>query len=60
MLNMLHFLQVQETKYILAKNDVMAFAIAALEWIKIVEPPHTTTSLIPYCQVFDELRTLLI
>ena len=60
MLNMLHFVQIQQTQYILAQNDVMAFAIAALGSIEFIEPPHTTISLIPYCQLFDELKTKLI
>ena len=48
MMNMLHFVQVEQTKYNLAQNDVMAFAIAALGSIEFVEPSHTATSLIPY------------
>ena len=31
MMNMLHVLQDQQTKYILAQKDVMAYAVAALE-----------------------------
>ena len=53
MMNMLHYVHVQQTQYILAQNDVMAFAIAALGSIEFVEPPHTATSLIPYGQMFD-------
>ena len=47
MMKVLHFVQVQQTQYILAQNDVMAFAIAALGSLEFVEPPHTATSLIP-------------
>jgi hypothetical protein len=58
--NMLHFVQVQQTKYILARNDVMAYAVAALGSIEFVEPSPMATSLIPYDQLFDEIKTLLI
>ena len=54
MLKMLHFVQVQQTQYILAQNYVMAFAIAALGSLEFVEPPRTATSQIPYGQLFDE------
>ena len=58
-MNMLHFLQYQQTKYILLQNDVMAYAFAALGSIEFVEPPPTATNLILYDQLFDELKTLL-
>ena len=38
----------------------MAFAVAALGSIEFVEQPHTATSLIPYGQLFDELKMILI
>ena len=38
----------------------MDFAIAALGSIEFLEPPHTTTSLILYGQLFDEIKTILI
>ena len=60
MMNMLHIVQDHQTKYILAQNDVMAYAVAALGWIEFVEPPPTATNLILYDQLFDELKTLLI
>ena len=60
MMNMLNFVQVQQTKYILAQNYVMAYAVVALGSIEFVEPPHTATSLILYDLLFDELKTLLI
>ena len=60
MMNMLHFVQDQKTKYILAQNYVMAYAVAALGSIEFVEPPPTATILILYDQMFDELKTLLI
>ena len=55
MMNMLHCVQVQQTKYIFAQNDVRAYAIAALGSIEFVESPPTSTHLIPYDLVFDEL-----
>ena len=59
-MNMLNIVQDHQTKYILAQNDVMAYAVAALGWIEFVEPPPTATNLILYDQLFDELKTLLI
>ena len=50
----------QQSQYILAQVDVMAFAFAALVSIEFVEPPHTTAGLIPYGQLFDELKIRLI
>jgi hypothetical protein len=60
MMNMLHIVQVQQTKYILARNDVMAYAVAALGSIEFVEPHPMATSYIPYGQLFVDLKTLLI
>ena len=56
----LHFVQVQQTQYIFAQNDVMAFAIVALGLIEFVEPPHIASGLIPYGQLFDEIKMILI
>ena len=53
---MLHFVQVQQNQYILVQTDIMAFAIAALDSIDFVEPPHTAAGLIPYGQLIDELK----
>ena len=52
--------QAQQSQYILAQRDVTAFAIAALVSIEFVETPHTTAGLIPYGQLFDELKVQLI
>ena len=60
MMNILHFVHVQQNQYILAQNDVMAFAIAALGSIEVVEPLHTATGPIPYGELFDELKMKLI
>ena len=58
-MNMLHFVQVKQTQYILAQTDVIAFAIAAQGSIEFVEPPHAARGLIPYSQLFDELKMKL-
>ena len=60
MMNTLHFVRDQQTKYILAQNDVMASAVATLGLTEFVEPPPTATYLILYDQSFDKLKTLLI
>jgi hypothetical protein len=55
---MLHLVLVLETKYILARDDVRAYSIAALGSAEIVEPLPSaiSTFLIPYGQLFDELK----
>ncbi len=60
MMNMLHFVQFQQTQYILAQNDVMSFAILTLGTIEFVETLHTAAGLLPYDQLFDELKMKLI
>jgi hypothetical protein len=60
MMNMLHFVQFQQTKYIIARNDIMTYAVAVLGSIEFVEPHSTACCLIPYGQLFVELKTLLI
>jgi hypothetical protein len=57
---MLHFVQVRKTNYILARYDVRAYALAALGSSEFLEPNPTATGLIPYDQLFDELKTPLI
>ena len=52
--------QAQQSQYILAHADVMAFAFAALGTIEFVAPPHKTGGLFPYGQLFDELKLGLI
>ena len=60
MMNILPMVQAQQAQYILAQTDVTAFAVAALGSIEFIEPPHTTAGLIPYGQLFDELKVQLI
>ena len=60
MKNLLHMVQGQHSQYILAQTDIMAFVFAAVGYIEFVEPPHTTAGLIPYGQLFDELKLRLI
>ena len=59
-MNVLRMVQFQQAQYILAQTDVTAFVIAALGSIDFVEPPHTTAGLIPYGQLFNELKVQLI
>jgi hypothetical protein len=49
-----------KTNISLRENDVMAFAIAALESIDFVDITCNATGLILYDQLFDKLKTLLI
>jgi hypothetical protein len=60
MMNMLHFVQVRQTKYILARDDVRAYAIAALGSSEFVESNPAVTGLTPYDKLFDELKTIII
>ena len=60
MMNILPMVQAQQAQYILAQTDVTAFAVAALGSIEFIEPPHTTAGLIPYGQLFNELKVQLI
>ena len=55
-----HMVQAQQSQYILAQAEVMAVVFATLWSIEFVEPPHTTAGLIPYDQLFDELKIRLI
>jgi hypothetical protein len=59
-MNMLHLLQVQQTKYILARDDVRGYAIASVVSTEFVEPQPAVCGLIPYDQLFDELKTIFI
>jgi hypothetical protein len=59
LMNMLHLLQGQQTRYILARDDDMAYAIAALDSREFVEPQSAVCGLILYDQLFDEIKTLL-
>ena len=52
MMNMLYFVQDQQTKYIVAQN-IMDYAVAALGSNEFVEPPPTATNFILYDQLFD-------
>jgi hypothetical protein len=58
LMNMLHLVQVHQTKYILARDDVRTYAIAALGSAEFVEPNPAaiSTCLIPYDQMFDEIK----
>jgi hypothetical protein len=60
LMNMLHFVQVLQTKYILARDEFRAYVIAALGSTEFVEPQPAVCGLIPYDQLFDELKTPLV
>jgi hypothetical protein len=60
LMNMLHLVQVQQNRYIIARDDVVAYALDALTSSKFVEPQSAVCGLILYAQLFDELKTLLI
>ena len=60
MKNMLHIVQAQKSQYIFAQAHVIAFAFPVLGTIEFVEPVHTSAGLIPYGQLFDELKMRLI
>jgi hypothetical protein len=61
LMNMLHIVQARQADYIVERGDVRAYTNAALGTTEFVEPNSTTTStgLIPYGQLFDELKTPL-
>jgi hypothetical protein len=59
-MNMIHIVQDQQNKYILTRNDVMAFAVDALGSIEFVDTTSNAAGLILYDQLFAELKTLLI
>jgi hypothetical protein len=60
LMNILHIVQVQQNKYILLRNDVIAYAIAALGSTESFEPSPIAINVIPYDQLFDELKTPLL
>jgi hypothetical protein len=47
-MNMLYFVRDQQTKCIVAQNDVMAYVIAALDSTEFVESPPNDSNLILY------------
>ena len=57
---MLHMVEAQQSQYILAQADVMAFAFAALSSLDFVEPSRSTAGQIPYGQLFEELKLRII
>jgi hypothetical protein len=54
------FIADQQTKYILAQNDVVQCTVAALGSTEFVEPHPTSTNLILFDQLFDELKSVLV
>jgi hypothetical protein len=60
LMNMIHLVQVQQTRYILARDEFVAYAITALRSMEFVEPESAVCGLILYDQLPDDLKTLLI
>jgi hypothetical protein len=54
------FIADQQTKYILAQNDVVQYTVAALGSTEFVDPHPTATNLVLFDQLFDELKSVLI
>jgi hypothetical protein len=48
MMKMIHIVQDQQNKYILARIDIMAFAVHALESIEFVDTTSNAADLIVY------------
>jgi hypothetical protein len=46
LMNMLHFVRDQQTKYILAQNNVMVYVTAAFGSTEFVDPPPAASNLI--------------
>jgi hypothetical protein len=59
-MNLAPFITDQQTKYILAQNDVVQYTVAALGSAEFVETQPTATNLILFDQLFDELKSVLI
>jgi hypothetical protein len=59
-MNLAPFIADQQTKYILAQNDVVQYTVAALGSTEFVEPQPTATNLILFDQLFDELKSVHI
>jgi hypothetical protein len=53
------FIADQQTKYILAQNDVQ-YTVGALGSTVFVDPHPTATNLILFDQLFNELKSVLI
>jgi hypothetical protein len=58
-INILPFLRDQQTKYIVAQNDVILYVVAFLGSTEITVYPPTDINLILYDKHFHELKTLL-
>jgi hypothetical protein len=60
LMNVLHIVHGQQNKYIRARNDFKAFAVAAVVSVEFVYTSSNATGIILYDQLFEELKTLLI
>jgi hypothetical protein len=52
LMNMLHLVQVRQSRYIIARDDVRAYSIAALGASEFIEPNLPIAGLIQYDQFF--------
>jgi hypothetical protein len=59
LINILPFLRDQQTKYIVAQNDVMLYVVAVLGSTEIADHHPTAISLILYDKRFYELKTVV-
>jgi hypothetical protein len=59
-LSLAPFIADQQTKYILAQNYVVQYTVAALGSTDFVEHHPTSTNLILFDQLFEELKSLLV
>jgi hypothetical protein len=60
LMEMSPFIADQQTKYILAQNDVIQYTVAALGSNQFVDPSPTATNFILFDQLFYEMKTLMI
>ena len=60
MMTMLHMVEAQQSRYILAKADVISYAYGVLGSLVFAEPPRSNASTIPYDQLFEEFKLRLI
>jgi hypothetical protein len=56
LMNMIHLFQVQQTRYIPARDDVVEYALVAPRSREFVEPQSAVCGLIFYDQLFYELK----
>jgi hypothetical protein len=60
LMNMLHIVQEQVSRYTASSDDVSSYAASAVSYREFVEPNPLSSSDIPYVRLFNELNTPLI